>query len=1016
MTSLLAPFPKPDDEATSRLDPDTVLAGRYRIIEQLGAGGMGEVYRANDSRLERDVAIKVLKLASVDDDQMHQRFEREMKSVAALAHPNVVKLFDVVDHGEEKFAVMELVEGKTLREVIGEGLDWQTSLRLAHDISSGLNAAHGRNLMHRDIKPENVVISATGQAMVLDFGLARREQPNRDEDFTANRAILGTIPYMSPEQADGEELSCATDLFSLGTVLFEMLVGVNPFRGDTNRETLRNLRHLRTPPSLQHIRADIPNAVDVLLANLLRREPTDRPSAAKTTAQLRDLLDGANAAQASSSVVAGSTSIATSIPTNLPLRPGNLTGRDGEIVSVGELLAQHPIVTILGTGGVGKTSIAFEVARQRIDRYPGGVWLCELDAVRQSEDLPDVLAGVLEGNAGTLKGLHELVARLTGPANLLLLDNCEHLVDAVADLAETLSQRVPNLTILTTSREKLGVAGEFVWRVEGLPCSGRVNAAADLFAARANAVAGCEFRVEQQPIVERIVIKLDGLPLAIELAAAKLDSMSLEELLEGLDDQASLLSGQRRSRGRQSTMERTIAWSFELLDAEERRMLTMLSVFASWFSSPAAIEVCGMSPDGKGRLRRLVEQSVVIRTERNGKSRYRLLAPIRQFCQARTEEAARVRARERHAYYYAKRAVVLGRGISGENELDCSAALTEEWADLRDALAWGRENRVIEVAVDSIISMARTIFFQMRTEAYQWLQDAIVTFGAEIADRPDVNWVAALAWYTMADHDKALEYLDRSEATTRTPQAAWVRYILLSSRNKLSEAATAFERGRKLAEECGDPLEQRWFQCSSMLVSALVMQDANDPRIDQELRAGTEFVSNLAWPAGQAFMYFAHTMVALHRGDYGLADEYNKRVIEIATQSGNTSLLSGAAFLSSSIEMSKPELSRLSSAVDYLRSNVEKGDLKFRPVAIRSIVIGLADCGYPESATRCSAIVDSLIGTGLTNALTPRYEETLSHLRETLGEAQFHRLQREGAPLTVQDVLNLGEQALERAS
>ena len=240
-----------------RLKPQSLLADRYEIVELLGAGGMGEVYRAKDLQLEREVALKTLNLASLGNREMQDRFTREIKSVASLSDPNIVTLFDVASHGETRFAVMELAIGKTLRRLISSGLDHATSIRVASGVASGLRAAHAREIMHRDIKPENIVVADNGHAKILDFGLARQEAVHGDQQLTVTSVTPGTIPYMSPEQVEGQEIQCATDIFSLGIVLFEMLTGTNPFRAESALETMQRIAQADAP-CVSSVASDVP--------------------------------------------------------------------------------------------------------------------------------------------------------------------------------------------------------------------------------------------------------------------------------------------------------------------------------------------------------------------------------------------------------------------------------------------------------------------------------------------------------------------------------------------------------------------------------------------------------------------------------------------------------------------------------------------------------------------------------------------------------------------------------------
>ncbi|HQR68597.1 MAG TPA: serine/threonine-protein kinase, partial [Thermoanaerobaculia bacterium] len=210
--------------------------GPYEIVGLLGAGGMGEVYRARDTRLGREVAVKVLPARFAADAEMRERFEREARTISQLSHPNICSIFDVGSHEGTAYLVMELLEGESLADRIARGpLPLSQALRVGRDICAALAAAHGKGIVHRDLKPANVFLSSAGTKL-LDFGLAKlRERveageasrlPTRDASpLTGEGALLGTLAYMAPEQLEGKPADSRTDLFALGTVLFEMATG-----------------------------------------------------------------------------------------------------------------------------------------------------------------------------------------------------------------------------------------------------------------------------------------------------------------------------------------------------------------------------------------------------------------------------------------------------------------------------------------------------------------------------------------------------------------------------------------------------------------------------------------------------------------------------------------------------------------------------------------------------------------------------------------------------------------------
>src|SRR5580658_4677498 len=247
----------------------------YRILELLGTGGMGQVFRAEDTRLGRQVAIKFLSPDLARDPAALERFQREARASSALNHPNICTVYDLGEHNGQPFLVMEVLEGQTLRErIAGRPMPLDAVLDFGAQIADGLDAAHVRGIIHRDIKSANIFITTRGQAKILDFGLAKQGVARRIAEavvggnsttaetsdnllLTSPGSAMGTITYMSPEQARGEELDARTDLFSLGAVLYEMATGRTAFNGATSAVVFDEILN-RTPPAPSTFNAAIP--------------------------------------------------------------------------------------------------------------------------------------------------------------------------------------------------------------------------------------------------------------------------------------------------------------------------------------------------------------------------------------------------------------------------------------------------------------------------------------------------------------------------------------------------------------------------------------------------------------------------------------------------------------------------------------------------------------------------------------------------------------------------------------
>lgn len=277
------------------------LVGHYRILEKIGAGGMGEVFRARDERLGRDVALKLIRPASSDNPDHLHRFEHEARAAAALNHPNIVAIFDVGFEGTTPYIVSELLEGKTLRQRLLEGpIPIRTATTYALQIAQALIAAHDRRIVHRDLKPENLFITNDDRVKILDFGVAKL-QPSGDESrgigdlttITKHGAVIGTVAYMAPEQLRGKSVDARVDIFSFGAILYEMLTGVRAFRGETEVDTMTAVLR-EEPPDSNLDQAAIPASYQEILRHCVEKEPENRFQSAKDLAFALQTISGSS--------------------------------------------------------------------------------------------------------------------------------------------------------------------------------------------------------------------------------------------------------------------------------------------------------------------------------------------------------------------------------------------------------------------------------------------------------------------------------------------------------------------------------------------------------------------------------------------------------------------------------------------------------------------------------------------------------------------------------------------------
>ncbi|WP_284619547.1 protein kinase domain-containing protein [Aquabacterium humicola] len=719
-----------DDERTigvhgSSAAPERLL--QYTQLRAVGHGGMGVVYQARDVDLDRPVAIKLLHgAAGGADPTLVERLLREARSAAQLIHPNVALVYQVGRQDGLTFIVMEWLDGGDLAQVLRErgALPWREAVAALRDAAAGLAAAHAAGLVHRDVKPSNLMRTAAGQVKLVDFGLARlHEAPS---DLTQAGALLGTPAYLSPEQCMGEAATPLSDVYALGCTAFQLLTGRAPFAAANGAAVLYG--HLNKPlPDARSFAPDLPDALLALLERLCAKDPAARPASAVAVRDAFDALLGA-----------GPAAVAPPTPRssgNLALDATSFIGRERDSAAIAASLQQARLVTLTGPGGTGKTRLSHHVARRLAHGFSDGVWLIELaplPAEAGEAALLDALAeamGLREAGGGAAVA-QALIDQLRAREALLLLDNCEHVIEAAAALARRIVERCERVRVLATSRQPLGVPGEQVVAVPPLPTGDErasVNELAEvdavrLFVERAAAVRpGFMLSTDNAAAVAQICRRLDGIPLAIELAAARVKLLTPPQIAARLADAFKLLAGgQRTLLPRQQTLRALIDWSWDLLVACEQRLFARLAVFAGDFSLDAAEAVLPDDADAPALdvlegLASLVDKSLVVAHERpgpgGGEMRYRLLETMRQYAAEKlgaTGEAAALQ--QRHAVFYLVLAVSTVAGLHGSDHAAADARLQLEHDNMRAALDAAGAARWFDIALPGAKALAEWWF------------------------------------------------------------------------------------------------------------------------------------------------------------------------------------------------------------------------------------------------------------------------------------------------------------------
>jgi predicted ATPase/serine/threonine protein kinase/DNA-binding NarL/FixJ family response regulator len=754
---------------------DELREAGFDDAREIGRGGFGVVYRCTQAGLDRTVAVKVL-TADLDEEN-RARFFREQRAMGRLTgHPNIVGVLQVgtTDTGRPYLVMPYHRQGSVDTKIRENGpLDLEEVLRLGVKMAGALETAHRLGILHRDVKPANILLTDYGEPALTDFGIAHIA----DGFKTATGTVTGSPAFTAPEVLGGEPPSPASDVYGLGATLFSALTGHAAFERRSGEQVVAQFLRITAQPVPDMREHGFPDDVCAVIEKAMSRDPGDRPSTSVLGENLRELqvrrglpvdemalraapgADPRDPQPPSARWHPPASPVARKADRNLPLELTSFVGRRTELAEVKNLLSVSRLVTLTGIGGVGKTRLALRVASNVQRDFADGVWLVELGELHDESLVVGAVAAELGVRDQSSRPLSEILVEFLATRTLLLvLDNCEQVIDAVAGLAEVLLRACPQLRILTTSREPLGIGGESVLRVSPLavPDPDREPSlrglprydALTLFAERAvAAVRGFEITEENKATVARICQRLEGLPLAIELAAARLRAMSPEQILQRLDDRYTLLtSGSRGAPTRQQTLRWSIDWSYDLCTPLEQQLWGRVSVFAGSFELDAAEEVCGddKAPEGLlDALSSLVDKSILIREESDTVVHFRLCETLRDYGREKIVEAGEYEVlRRRHRDWYQQLTLDAAAGWISPRQLEWIDRLDRERPNIREALEFCLSDND---GVEAGLCLAAALFqFALSRGLYSECRHWLDHFLARDAGKPTAERIRAI--------------------------------------------------------------------------------------------------------------------------------------------------------------------------------------------------------------------------------------------------------------------------------
>jgi predicted ATPase/class 3 adenylate cyclase len=715
-------------------------------------------------------------------------------------------------------------------------------------------------------------------------------------------------------------------------------------------------------------------------------------------------------------------------PGNLRPQTTSFIGREAEAAELQDAVKSHRLVTLIGVGGVGKTRLATEIAAHLADEFPDGVWLFDLAAVTDSTAVPDAVAAVLGITQQPGKTVSQSVAAaLEGRVRLLVLDNCEHVRDAAADLVEAILAASATVRILATSREGLGVADEQLWLVPSLDVdAGTDSAAVTLFVERARNVAqhfslaGAD---EGEAVVD-ICRRLDGMPLAIELAASRMASMTVTEVRDRLDHRFRLLVGSRRGLERHHTLRHAVAWSYDLLDDTEKTVLERCSVFSGGFDLQSACAVAGSDDLDEyallDLLDALVRKSLLVADRSSGRTRFSMLETIRQFAEEQlVARGDATEARTAHARYFAGRENDILALWDSPRQREAYDWFTTELANLRTAFRWAADHDDLDVAI-SVAWCAS--FFGVWVEQYEpvaWIEEIVEPARAVRHRRLVQLYVSAAQSYATGRLGDALTYFETGEQLSKSSDFDAVAYEGLYLSGVVYSVAGHPERWVALCRRATAAQTSPLTVTRGCLCIALNLSGKGDEaRLAADgLLAAADAADN---PNTACFALMGHG-AAYSDSDPAAAYHAYRRALKIARETGNRQLESAVATMLCVLMANEddpffgaPDDDAID-PLDYLTVTIRRYHDAGNATMIQyplTILAAVSDrLGLHEQA----AIIAGFAATEMARAGYPQITTAITHLRDVLGDQTYESLARKGETMTTTDMVAYAYDQIDQA-